>query len=157
MLPPASGSVAPTTDPGLGSAHLIVTDPLHSGESITTRRLRVTGYALGTAAIVRVSLQARREREIETATIRPRQAADGAAVEPVGRFSVAFDLPNPRPNGTMVLEVALIADDGRVVDTIRRRVVLDAIVPTTPGSAGAPSFGEDGLMGGLPFGTLSDP
>ncbi|MFP5343779.1 MAG: hypothetical protein ACLGIJ_12805 [Candidatus Limnocylindria bacterium] len=36
-------------------------------------------------------------------------------------------------------------------------IVLDAIAAAAPGSAGAPSLGEDGLMGGLPFRTLSDP
>ena len=50
-----------------------------------------------------------------------------------GRFQVTFDLPNPRPNGNMVVAVSILGPDGQ---------------PTGE----RPALGEDGLMGGIVFG-----
>ncbi len=137
---------------------LILTSPATSGEEITTRRLTVSGYVVGEPVAIRISLQGRREREIEAVTVAPVRSADLTGPQRSGQFLVTFDLPSPRPNGTMIVEVALVTSEGRVVDLTRRRIVVGAIVAAeVDADVLAESdgvrrvVGEDGLMGGIPF------
>lgn len=117
-------SPAPGIEPDQG---LVVTSPAAGGEEITTRRLQISGYVVGAPVAVRISLQGRREREIESVTVFPLRSPDLTRPQRAGRFEVWFDLPNPRPNGRMVVEVALVAPDGRVIDMTRRRIQVGAI------------------------------
>lgn len=118
---------------------LVVTLPAHSGDEITTRQLIVTGFVVGEPVPIRISLQGRREREIDAVTIIPTRSPEVTRPQRAGRFRVAFDLPKPRPNGTMVVEIVLLTPDGRAFDMIRRRVRIGAIAPLAgePESRGA--------------------
>ena len=136
---------------------LVVTVPARSGDEITTRRLTITGYVVGVPMPIRVSLEARGNREIDSAITTPTRSSDLARPQRAGRFQVTFDLPNPRPNGNMVVAVAIIGPDGRPIDGVRRRIrigrILDGTSPATTGrpAARTRTLGEDGLMGGLVF------
>ena len=136
---------------------LVVTVPARSGDEITTRRLTITGYVVGVPMPIRVSLEARGNREIDSAITTPTRSSDLARPQRAGRFQVTFDLPNPRPNGNMVVAVAILGPGGQPIDGVRRRVRIGRILDgtsavTTGGPAGRTrTLGEDGLMGGLVF------
>jgi hypothetical protein len=149
---------------------LVVTAPSRSGVEVTTVRLSVEGYVVGPLTPVRISLQGRGNRIIETQVVDP--ARDPAITRPqrVARFSATFDVPNPRPNGEMLVEFALLAPDGQAFDVIWRYVRIGAVAPDagpvgvtsttptrpTPRTQPAPRLlGEDGAMGGLTFRTVS--
>ncbi len=154
-------SAAPQFQSRLGTEPdqaLILTSPARSGEEITTRQLTVSGYVVGEPIAIRISLQGRREREIDTVTVNPVRSTELTGPQRSGRFLATFDLPNPRPNGTMIVEVVLLTPEGRVVDLTRRRIVVGAIVAEEVdvdlvAEAGVVRrvVGEDGLMGGIPF------
>ena len=101
--------------------------PTGPGVEITTPRLTVTGYVAGPPTPVRISLQGRGNRIIETQVVEPTR--DVAVTEPqrVARFSASFAVPNPRPNGEMLVEIALLAPDGHAFDVIWRYVAIGAV------------------------------
>ena len=110
---------------------LVVTTPARSDDEITTRRLTITGYVVGVPMPVRVSLEARGNREIDSVVTMPTRSPDLARPQRAGRFQVTFDLPNPRPNGNMVVAVAIIGPDGLLIDGVRRRVRIGRILVGT--------------------------
>ena len=134
----ALGPESPATDAGVIDPEiLVVTSPRGPGVEITTRRLTIEGHLRATTAVVSVSLEARGNRVIDT-----------FVTQPTATFEVGFDLPNPRPNGRMVVSVMVLGPTGGMIDAIRWPVVIGAIAETAPPR---PSLGEDGLMGGLVF------
>lgn len=155
---PTDGEVAPpaaSTAPGFRSRlgiepdqALVLTSPAMSGVEITTRQLIVSGYVVGKPVEIRISLQGRRERELESVTVSPTRSPVTTRPQRAGQFHVTFDLPNPRPNGTMVVEVALVTPEGRVIELTRRRIGVGAIAEAVRERR---VVGEDGLMGGIPF------
>jgi len=90
-----------------------------------------------------------------------------AAIDPTGHghgdwipFESRFRLAIPRPGGDMTLFIIAVDGDGIPIDAIRRRFTIGAIVDiparlrSDPSGDGfSRSNGEDGLMGGIPFGT----
>lgn|GEM_PF-3559900 len=122
------------------SRSLVVTSPKRSGEEVTSRLLTVTGYVVGPLTPVRISLQGRGGRIIATQVVDP--ARDPAITRPqrVARFSATFDVPNPRPNGMMLVEFALLGPDGAAFDVIWRYVRIGAIEvsdrPSDPATTG---------------------
>ena len=130
--------------------------PARSGDEMTTRRLTITGYVVGVPMPVRVSLEARGNREIDSVVTTPTRSPDLARPQRAGRFQVTFDLPNPRPNGNMVVAVAVIGPDGLPIDGVRRRVRIGQIVEEMRAAlerlaVERRTLGEDGLMGRLVF------
>jgi len=127
VVPPSSGSSR--VDPRLltPASVLVVTAPARSGAEVTTRQLTVTGYVLGPSTPVRISLQGRGNRTIESVVVAP--APDPLETRPqrVARFSATFDVPNPRPNGEMLVELALLTDDGQAFGVVWRYVQIGAI------------------------------
>ncbi len=152
IRPPASTRPAVGIEP---LQALVVTMPARSDEEITTRRLTITGYVVGVPMPLRVSLEARGNREIDVAVTTPTRSPDLARPQRAGRFQVTFDLPNPRPNGNMVVAVAVIGPDGLPIDGVRRRVRIGRIlVGTSAVATERPAgwtrpLGEDGLMGAI--------
>ncbi len=138
LAPESSATDAGVIDPEI----LVVTSPRGPGVEITTRRLTIEGHLHATTAVVSVSLEARGNRVIDT-----------FVTQPTATFQVGFDLPKPRPNGRMVISVVVLGPTGGLTDAIRWPVVIGAIAETAPPR---PTLGEDGLMGGLVFGTTVD-
>ena len=161
MRPPASTRPAVGIEPVQA---LVVTTPARFDDEITSRRLTITGYVVGVPMPVRVSLEARGNREIDVAVTTPTRSPDLARPQRAGRFQVTFDLPNPRPNGNMVVAVAIIGPDGQPIDGVRRRVRIGRIgrigrivdgtsaVATERPAGRTRTLGEDGLMGRIVFG-----
>lgn len=74
---------------------------------------------VGVPMPVRVALEARGNQEFDSVGTTPTRSTDLARPQRAGRFQVTFDLPNPRPNGNMVVAVAIIGRDGLPIDGIR--------------------------------------
>lgn len=113
---------------------------------------------LGASASVLVSLEGRRNRVIDSILTFAYPTPGAAESQPTGRFRVAFDLPNPRPNGEMLVNVAVLDVNGQPVDVVWRRVRIGGVVDEGASlgdrsgrAAGTRTLGEDGLMGGIVF------
>ena len=118
---PAPELTAPPAD-GVPAPELIVlANPVEAGMTITTRELVVQGYLRVAAETIRVTLEARGNRVIDDATITPALAvAERPTLNRHPQFQVHFGLPNPRPNGRMIVQVAAYDRDGQIIDVIRR-------------------------------------
>jgi hypothetical protein len=100
---------------------IVLANPAVANATVTTRELHVRGYLRSGGGTIRVTLEARGNRIIDEATITPTPTAGAPrAIGRQARFETRFGLPNPRPNGRMILQVALLDDEGRLVDVIRR-------------------------------------
>jgi hypothetical protein len=134
----AAPEPAPTTvpaAPAVATPELIVlASPAQAGMTVTTRDLVVQGYLQAGAEHVRVTLEARGNRVIDDATVVPALATnDGPIASRLPRFEVRFGLPNPRPNGRMIVQVAAYDGDGRMLDVIRRPFRVGRLIE--PGGA----------------------
>ncbi len=130
--------------------------PARRGEVVTTRELIVRGRVAIAAGEVRIMLESSNGKPIATAAVDPTGFGHDGWVP----FESRFRLTTPRPGGEMVLFIVAVDGDGVPIDAIRRRFTVGAIVEipvpagrTSGGSGERPTHGEDGLMGGLPFGT----
>ncbi len=116
-----ASTTRPTASPWTTPELIVLAVPAEAGMTITTRDLEVRGYLKGGVATVRVTLEARGNRIIDDATIEPATAfGERPTVERHPQFTVRFGLPNPRPNGRMIVQVAAYDRDGRILDVIRR-------------------------------------
>lgn len=122
---PAASPVAPMPD------LIVLSSPATPNALITTRELTIRGFLPTGTGTIRVTLEARGNRIIDEATI---EAAPALGEWPgAGRhrqFETRFGLPNPRPNGRMIVQVALLDEDGRIVDVIRRPIRVGALLET---------------------------
>jgi hypothetical protein len=123
---------------------------------VTTRELIVRGRVARSASQVRIILESRGGKPIATAAIDPTGFGHGDWIPFESRFRLAF----PRPGGDLTLFLIAIDENGIPIDAIRRRFTVGAIldIPAGGESTGrwvgrSGSNGEDGLMGGIPFGT----
>lgn len=134
--PPAGRSTpltAPSMAPPAPAPDMIeLASPARAGITITTRDLLVRGFLRVPTESIVITLEARGNRVIDAATIRPAMAPyTGPILQHPSRFAVRFGLPNPRPNGRMIVQVVAYDGDGRIVDVLRRPFevgpLLDAI------------------------------
>jgi hypothetical protein len=141
---PAEAAASPRPDPPRDQApawvsgpqdRLTMTLPSARNVAVATRTVEVAGTLVGGAGRVVVTLESRRSHLLESRTF----------VVLDGRFHVSFDLPNPRPGGRMWVSVVLLGPAGLPLEAIRRPFLSGALVPRT--------LGEDGLVGGIVFGT----
>jgi hypothetical protein len=131
---------------------LDIAAPSVVGAVITTPRLHVRGSRVGPSGPVRVTLESSGAKLIESETI-PASGAGGA-------FEVAFPLSNPRPGGSMVVQVVAFDPHGIPLEVVRIPIEIGAIAegaPRTVGRTGAGPLGEDGIVGGIVFGNAWDP
>ena len=103
--------------------------------TITTARLTVKGTVLVRAARVVVSLEARGNRILDSVIFNVTDPDGGIRPKQTPRFSAEFDIPFPRPNGTMW--VVVTAYDSHLIPLggERRRVLIGEIMgwPAAPG------------------------
>ena len=121
--PTDAASPDPTVAPVPAPELIVLASPAEAGMTITTRELVVQGFVQVGADTIRVTLEARGNRVIDDATIRPALAlAESPSTVRHPQFQVHFGLPNPRPNGRMIVQVAAYDRDGRILDVIRRPI-----------------------------------
>lgn len=130
-----TSTAAPTASPDLVGQVIVLQDPPRDGAIVTTRDLVVAGHVpAGTG--LRIGLGSANGKALAFASVAPRLEDSGA----VG-FSVGLPLSNPRPGGTMTVQVIAYDVDGVPIDVVRRTFQVGPVVRTVGG--------EDGLMGGL--------
>jgi hypothetical protein len=134
----AQAHVLPASRPRR-SERLAMTVPAARNVSVTTKAVDVAGTLDGGAGRVVVTLESRGSQLLDSRVL--------SVVD--GRFHASFDLPNPRPGGRMFVSAVLLAPDGVPLEAIRRPIVSGPLSPRT--------LGEDGLVGGIVFGTRRDP
>jgi hypothetical protein len=100
---------------------IVLASPAEAGVTVTTRSLLVRGYVESAAETVQVTLEARGNRIIDQATVQP-DLAFGERPEANRHpwFEVEFGLPNPRPNGRMIVQVMAFDREGKLLDVVRR-------------------------------------
>ena len=130
--------------------------PARRGEVITTRELIVRGRVARSAGQVRIMLESSNGKPMAIAAVDPTGFGHGGWIP----FESRFRISTPRPGGDMLVFVVALDADGIPIDAVRRRFTVGAIVEI-PARIGQPdprpeprrARGEDGIMGGIPFGT----
>lgn len=127
--PSDAASPSPSASPIRPAEVLVLASPAEAGLIVTTRELVVQGYLDIAAGSVRVTLEARGNRVIDDATIAPPLAfVERPTLDRHARFEVRFGLPNPRPNGRMVVQVVAYDTEGRMLGVIRRPFVVGPLL-----------------------------
>lgn len=147
----AVASPSPRAAPLIARSPIELLVPAGPG-TITGPHLEVAGRIHADVAAVTVRLEGRGQRVIRSVEVPTAVVVRGVegGVEAMRAFRVSLDLPAVRPNGEMTLEVRPAGTDVSVHrERVRLRVVIGAL-------AGPPmtTLGEDGLVGGLPFGNV---
>ncbi len=153
VVPSAAPSVTPGARPS-GPRSLRLDQPARRDELVTSREIVIRGRVARGVGQVWIMLESRGGKPIATNAIDPTGMPRGDMIPFESRFQVAMS----RPAGSMMVVVVAIGADGLPVDAIRRRFELGAIVDiparvATGIVSGSGSRGEDGVMGGIPFGT----
>lgn len=112
-----------------GPEILVLSSPAEANMTITTRELMVQGFLRAGTGRVQVTLEARGNRVIDAATVKPRlDYWQPPGVDRLARFEVRFGLPNPRPNGRMIVQVAAYDTAGNLLDVVRRRIQVGPLL-----------------------------
>ena len=146
--PSGAAVVTPPSSAPVGRRQLALDQPARRGDIVTTRELIVRGRVAQTAGEVRIMLESRGGKPVATADIDPIGYGHGEWIP----FESRFRLEMPRPAGDMTLFIVAVDGDGIPIDALRRRFTIGAIIEI-PAVGRSRSNGEDGLMGGIPFGT----
>jgi len=149
---PATMRPVPATAVALAGPVFHVDAPSGPGAVITTPGLVVRGTRAVEAGPLRVTLESSGGKLVASQTL-----ADATGSGP---FRVDFPLSNPRPGGTMVVQVVAFTSHGIPVEVVRIPIEIGAVLPGTPGNVGRTregTRGEDGIIGGIVFGSAWDP
>jgi len=133
-------------------ALLHVDAPSGPGAVITTPGLVVRGTRAVEAGPLRVTLESSGGKLIASETL---ESVGGSTA-----FRVDFPLSNPRPGGLMVVQVVAFTTHGIPLEVVRIPIEIGALLPGTPrnvGRTGEGTRGEDGIIGGIVFGSAWDP
>ena len=149
--PSAAAVVTSSSSAPVGRRQLALDQPARRGDVVTTRELIVRGRVARTAGEVRIMLESRGGKPVATAAIDPIGYGHGDWIP----FESRFRLEMPRPAGDMTLFIVAVDGAGIPIDAVRRRFTIGAIIDISAVTGGrrSRSNGEDGLMGGIPFGT----
>ena len=98
--------------------------------TLTTPQLRVQGSLQVRADHVEISLEARNNRVIDHVTLDTTDPNGGLRRDHQAQFQVTFDVPNPRPNGTMWVVVTAYDSHGMPLGGDRRPFNVGPIVIT---------------------------
>jgi hypothetical protein len=94
--------------------------PAPARVEVTTDRLQVAGSMLVRAARVEIALEARGNRVLDQVSVNVADLDGGIRPERVPTFAATFDLPFPRPNGTMWVVVTAYDEGGMPLGATRR-------------------------------------
>lgn len=102
---------------------------------VTTRQVAVSGSVLVKASRVEIFLEARGNRVIDHLSVDVTDPNGGVRPEYAATFEAAFDLPNPRPNGTMWVVVTAYDGRGMPLGGTRRPFAVGPLLEPEPTSA----------------------
>ncbi len=122
-----------------------MTRPSIDGAPVTAARLMVIGTSPDPDRPLRISLYNMWGDELA-----------GTDLQARGAFTVVLRIPDPRPIGPAVLQVSRVDPAGREAMMVERPLVIGPLAVPPP-QAQRPPLGEDGLVGGLVFGTAWPP
>jgi hypothetical protein len=151
----APSSASPSGVVDLPVARIVLEQPSMAGQTITTRDLLVRGHLTEGDGPVRISLWSDSDTQMEVLRLDVLRAPDsGLRAEDAAPFEARFPLPNPRPNGTMFVEVVAFDGGGIPLEVVRVPILVGSIAVGPPtGRSGTGTHGEDGIVGGIVFGT----
>ena len=136
------------------SSVVFVASPATTDQVLTTAEVVVRGDVRMSITRIQVLLQSTSAEPIAVRTVGPMSLdwhRDGPRRIP---FVVAMPLPDPRPSGPAVVQIVAYDSEGRVRGVFVRRIQIGARVDPSYGDVTRrPSTGEDGLMGGITFGS----
>ena len=161
---PAQGVVGPTPSGARPFSERVPLDrwvtvivldaPARTALPIATQEIVVRGHLLHDTAFLQVVFQSRSAGVILLQTIRPMTVPVGNDRSEGTAFVATLPLPEPRPSGAATLEIVAYDAFGKARDSVVRPIQIGPFLdPTYGGMAGRPPTGEDGLMGGITFGT----
>ena len=136
------------------SSVIFLASPATTDQVITTASVVVRGDVRTGIERVQVLLRSRNAQPLVVRTFGPMNVdwhRDGPRRIP---FVVTLPLAEQRPSGPMVVQLVAYDAAGHARGVFLRRVRVGALIdPTFGNSAARPPTGEDGLMGGITYGT----
>ncbi len=146
-LPDRSASPAASATPAASAIDIVeLRSPAPAGVDVTTRQLQVEGTLLVRATRLGIALEARGDRVLEQVSVDVSDPNGGIRPERGPTFSATFDLPNPRPNGTMWVIVTAYDDDDLPLGAIRRQFTVGRLVEPHPPPTRGLLVGDPGLV-----------
>jgi hypothetical protein len=106
--------------------------PAPARVEITTPSVAVEGVVLVRAARVLVFLEARANRVLDRVTVDVSDRDGGVRPERAPTFEASFELPFPRPNGTMWVVVTAYDERGMPLGGTRRPFAVGPLVQPSP-------------------------
>jgi hypothetical protein len=143
--PGASAGTDGASGPGSRTPGIALARPTVDGAPVTSARLLVNGSYPDPDRPLKVALFNMWGDELAGANLLVR-----------GEFSVVLRLPEPRPIGPAVLQIRRVDAVGRAELLVERPLVIGPLA-AAPAQVERPPLGEDGLVGGLVFGTSWPP
>jgi hypothetical protein len=140
ILPATSPTGA--ADVARPSPVIVLEQPSREGLLIRPTDLLVSGHLREGSGPVRLLVETARNKPIAVRLSEPSDPPSSGAGGST-RFAFTVPLVDPREGERLIIHVIAYDGDGVPIEAVRRRVVVG---PHEPGV-----FGEDGLMGGIPF------
>jgi hypothetical protein len=136
-------------------ATVIVLDaPARTALPVATSEIVVRGHLLHDTAFLQVLFQSRTAGLLYLQTIYPMTVPVGNDRSEGTAFVTTMPLPDVRPIGAGTLQIIAYDAQGQVKDVLSRAIQIGTLLDATYGALAAkPPTGEDGLMGGITFGT----
>lgn len=136
VVVPSSGDASGAPDPtdpapsatAGGVDAIVLRSPGWGPVTVTSHRLYVDGILNVRAVEVEVSLEARGARTVASEHVALPTVGDGVRPDGSPAFSAWFDLPNPRPNGTMWVTVTAYGPDGIPVAGVRQPFLVGPLL-----------------------------
>ena len=143
-----TGAESPEAPSPPARAALVITDVVDLGSpaparvEVTTQQVHIAGSVLVHAARVEISLEARGNRVIDRASVDVSDPDSGVRPLLSPTFTASFDLPYPRPNGTMWVVVTVYDERGMPLGGTRRPFAVGPLLEPEPVSDQAVVDGE---------------
>jgi hypothetical protein len=116
--------------------------PAPARVEVTTDRLQVAGSMVVRAARVEIALEARGNRILDHVSVDVADPDGGIRPERVPTFAATFDLPFPRPNGTMWIVVTAYDEGGMPLGATRRPFEVGPLLVVAAERADSNPMGE---------------
>jgi hypothetical protein len=138
----------------ISAAVIRLESPGGANPVITTRDVEVRGRVREGAGPVVVRLESSSPDRMIVVTMYPVRLPDSGDGGHRSEFTGTLPLPDPRPTGLAVVYVIAFDTSGTAADVLLRTIQIGPFLdPTYGDGTGRPPTGEDGLMGGIPYGT----
>ena len=139
--------------PSVASSVILLDWPSTSTSVVTTRDLVVRGHVPDDSGPIVVMLESRSPARMIVVTVNPTRLPDGE-LRGMSAFRATMSVPDPRPTGPAVVHVIAFDAGGDATEVLLRTIQIGALIDPTYGDGSArPPTGEDGMMGGIPYGT----